>query len=193
MPTPDELFQAAYKAHHKQRDPSAARAGYERIVAEHPNSPEAGYARTQLDNLDRDEVAWQKKRDAQSGANASYPGSDKILLTTAPSVEGRRVERTIDILAVEAIVGVNVLRDMLASVRDIVGGRSGAMQNALRAARQQCLTELRREAVARGANAVIACAFNYSEVSGDGKSMLLFSVSGTAVWLAESPVSRAAE
>ena len=193
MPTPDELFQAAYKAHHKQRDPSAARVGYERILAEHPDSPEAGYARTQLDNLVRDDVALQKKRDAQSSANSSHPGSDKILLTTAPSVEGQRVERTIDILAVEAIVGVNVLRDMLASVRDIVGGRSGAMQNALRAARQQCLTDLRREAVACGANAVIACAFNYSEISGDGKSMLLFSVSGTAVWLTESPVSGVAE
>ena len=185
MPSADDVFQAAYRAHYKERDLAAARAGYERVLAEYPNAPEAGYARTQLANLEQLQTTTQRRREAQATAQQRHPDADRIVLTTAPSVEGRHVERTIDILTVEAVVGINIFRDMLASVRDVVGGRSGAMQNALRSARQQCLTELRREAAECGANAVIACSFNYSEVSGDGKSMLLFAVAGTAVWLAE--------
>jgi len=65
-------------------------------------------------------------------------------------------------------------------VRDIFGGRSKASQQVLRDARRTCLTELRREALIVGANAIIAVDLDYSEISGDGKSMLFMVASGTA-------------
>ena len=104
-----------------------------------------------------------------------------VLLTTAPSLEGHRVIQTIDIVTAECVFGMNIFRDLFAGVRDIFGGRSKSSQRVLRDARQTCLTELRREAHALGANAVIAVDLDYSELSGSGKSMLFLVASGTAV------------
>ena len=107
-----------------------------------------------------------------------------IILTTAPSVPNREVDAVIDIVTAECVFGMNIFRDFMASVRDVVGGRSGATQNVLRDARQTCLDELRQEARMAGADAVIAVDLDYSEISGGGKSGMLFLVaSGTAVTL----------
>ena len=79
----------------------------------------------------------------------------------------------------EAIVGANIFRDLLASVRDIVGGRSGAYEAELRKAREIALGELEQAAAAMGADAVIALDVDYETV-GQG-NMLMVTASGTAV------------
>lgn len=114
---------------------------------------------------------------------------DRVILTTAPTVAGREVEREIDIVAAEAAFGMNVVRDFFVGVRDFVGGRSGATQNVLRDARRACLDELKQTAHEAGADAVIAVDLDYSEFSGVGRGSILFLVaSGTAVKLtAEHP------
>jgi uncharacterized protein YbjQ (UPF0145 family) len=78
---------------------------------------------------------------------------------------------------------MNMFRDYFAGIRDIFGGRSKASQKVLRDSRRVCLTELRREALISGANAVIGVDLDYNEISGDGKSMLFLVASGTAVTL----------
>ena len=80
----------------------------------------------------------------------------------------------------EAIVGANILRDIFAAVTDIVGGRSGAYESALREARETALGELRDAARDLGGNAVVGVDIDY-EVIGKSGSMLMVSVSGTAV------------
>ena len=104
-----------------------------------------------------------------------------VVLTTAPSLEGYQIIETLDIVSSECVYGMNLFRDMFVWARDIVGGRSESSQKVLRDARKICLMELRREAESLGANAVIAVALDYSEISGNGKSMLLLVASGTAV------------
>ena len=103
-----------------------------------------------------------------------------MIVTTTDNVEGRNVSSYCGIVSGEAVMGTNIFRDMFAGIRDIFGGRSSASQKVLRDARRTSLTELRREALIAGANAVIAVDLDYSEISGDGKSMLLVVVSGTA-------------
>ena len=76
---------------------------------------------------------------------------------------------------------MNIFKDFLSSLTDIFGGRSNTTQNILRDARRNCLFELRLEAVKMGANAVIGVDLDYSEFSGQGKSMLFLVASGTAV------------
>lgn len=78
-------------------------------------------------------------------------------------------------------MGINIVSDFFASVRDIVGGRSGVTQNILRDSRKVVLSELKREAHSLGANAVVGVSLAYSEFSGGGKSMLFVIASGTAV------------
>jgi len=106
-----------------------------------------------------------------------------LILTTEFSMPEYKITRRLEIITAECVFGMNMFRDMFASLRDIVGGRSSASQKVLRDARKTCLTELRREALIVGADAVIGIDLDYSEVSGDGKSMLMVVASGTAVTL----------
>lgn len=103
-----------------------------------------------------------------------------MLLTTTPTLEGRRIREYKGIVTGEAILGANVFRDMLAGVRDIVGGRSGAYEKVLKDARNLALDELGEEARLLGANAVVGIDLDY-EVLGSNGSMLMVSASGTAV------------
>ncbi len=101
-------------------------------------------------------------------------------LTTTPSMEGRKITRYCGVVAGEAVLGANILKDMFASVRDIVGGRSGTYEKELRKARRIALEELAEQARELGANAVVGIDLDY-EVLGEKNGMLMVSASGTAV------------
>jgi uncharacterized protein YbjQ (UPF0145 family) len=103
-----------------------------------------------------------------------------MLLSTTPSVDGRRIHEYKGVVTGEAILGANVFRDIFASIRDIVGGRSASYEKVLRDARDMALTELADEALKLGANAVVGIDLDY-ETIGNGGSMLMVSASGTAV------------
>ena len=105
-----------------------------------------------------------------------------MIITTTPSVEGRPIRDYLGIVTGEVIVGANIFKDLFAGIRDIVGGRAGAYESTLRSARLQAFRELEEEARSRGADAVVAIDIDY-EVVGQGGSMLMVSVSGTAVKL----------
>lgn len=111
---------------------------------------------------------------------------DHIIVTTTPSIDGYRVVQVLDIVTSECVFGMNIFKDFLAGMTDILGGRSDSSQNVLREARQTCIDELKREAFELGANAVIGVDLDYSELSGQGKSMLFLVGSGTAVVLTKS-------
>lgn len=103
-----------------------------------------------------------------------------IIVTTTPSIEGRPIQDYLGIVTGEVIVGANLFRDLFASVRDIVGGRSGSYERILSEARQQAIEELQAACGERGGNAVVGIDLDY-EVIGDTGSMLMVSASGTAV------------
>ena len=113
---------------------------------------------------------------AEIHAKASH-----VILTTAPSLEGYRILETIGIVSSECAFGMNLIEDLFVGLSDIFGGRSETSQQVLRAARVTCLRELKTEAAALDANAVIAVNLNYSEFSGKNKSMLFLVGTGTAV------------
>ena len=105
-----------------------------------------------------------------------------MITSTTNSIEGREMVEYKGIVTGEAILGTNIFRDLFAGIRDIVGGRSGAYENALREARQIALRDMQDEAVRLGANAVIGIDLDYENISAGGKSsMLMVSASGTAV------------
>lgn len=103
-----------------------------------------------------------------------------MILSTTSLVEGRSVSRYIGIVTGEAIIGANIFRDMFATVRDIVGGRSATYEKALAEARETAMREMQQRAETLGANAVIGVDLDY-EVLGQQNGMLMVSVSGTAV------------
>lgn len=103
-----------------------------------------------------------------------------IVLTTETVVDFKITKR-LEIITAECVFGMNIFRDLFAALRDIAGGRSDATQKILRDSRKTALLELRKEAHAIGANAVVGVDLDYSEFSGGGKSMLFLVASGTAV------------
>ncbi len=105
-----------------------------------------------------------------------------MLVTTTHAIDGRQVTDYLGVVTGEVIVGANIFKDLFAGTRDIVGGRSGAYESTLRDARMTALNELKDEARALGADAVIGVDLDY-EVLGQGGSMLMVSASGTAVKL----------
>jgi uncharacterized protein YbjQ (UPF0145 family) len=103
-----------------------------------------------------------------------------MLLSTTPTIEGRRIREYKGVVTGEAILGANVFRDLFAGIRDIVGGRAGAYEKVLKDARDTALEELGEEARRLGGNAVVGIDLDY-EVLGSNGSMLMVSASGTAV------------
>ncbi|MHC1765283.1 MAG: heavy metal-binding domain-containing protein [Verrucomicrobiia bacterium] len=105
-----------------------------------------------------------------------------MITTTTPTIEGRPVRQYFGIVTGESIIGANLFRDFFASVRDVVGGRSGSYEKVLSSARDMALKEMEARAAAMGADAVIGVDLDY-EVLGANNGMLMVSASGTAVKL----------
>ncbi len=103
-----------------------------------------------------------------------------MIVTTTPNVEGKPIRDYLGIVAGEAVMGANIVKDLFATVTDIVGGRSGAYENELIKARQIALTEMEQEAMKLGASAVVGVDIDYEVIR---TGMLLVTASGTAVRL----------
>ena len=103
-----------------------------------------------------------------------------MIVTTTPSVEGKPIKEYKGIVAGEAIMGANIVRDIFASITDIVGGRSGAYESKLIQAREVSIEEMVAHAKELGANAVVGVDIDYEVVR---EGMLMVTAAGTAVIL----------
>lgn len=105
-----------------------------------------------------------------------------MLITTTPSVEGKKITKYLGLVTGETIIGTNILKDIFASVRDIVGGRASSYENVLREAKNTAVNEMQQYAASMGANAIVGIDLDYETV-GSGGSMLMVTASGTAVFI----------
>ena len=103
-----------------------------------------------------------------------------MIITTTPSIEGKEIYEYKDIVYGEVISGVNFIKDLGAGLRDIFGGRSAGYEEELIHARTEAIEEMKDRAEALGADAVVGCRMDY-EVLGEAGSMLMVTISGTAV------------
>lgn len=105
-----------------------------------------------------------------------------MLVLTTPTIEGKTITRYLGLVSGEAILGANIFKDLFAGIRDIVGGRSAAYEKELRQAKDIAIEEMKEQARALNANAVIGVDLDYETIQiGQGGSMLMVSASGTAV------------
>lgn len=103
-----------------------------------------------------------------------------MIVTTTNSIQGREIKEYLGIVAGEAIMGANVVRDFFASITDIVGGRSGAYESKLAEGRKVAMQEMEDYARRLGADAIVGVDLDY-EVIREG--MMMVTASGTAVKL----------
>ena len=107
-----------------------------------------------------------------------------MIVTTTGTVDGRRITGYLGIISGQAVMGTNIMRDLFAGIRDIVGGRSGSYEKELRKAKQVALEDMIEEAEDLGADAVIGVDLDYEHIGIGERSMLMVSANGTAVKLA---------
>lgn len=141
---------------------------------------------TQGEQFYKDKVKLAKKTKDWGGISDKHieQAANDIILTTSFVVAQKEIKYEIDVISAEVVYGINIFKDLLASVRDVFGGRSNTTQNVLKDARKTVMAELRKEALLLGADAVIAIDLDYQEISGGGKNgMLMVVASGTAVTL----------
>ncbi|MGB2770664.1 MAG: heavy metal-binding domain-containing protein [Candidatus Zixiibacteriota bacterium] len=101
-----------------------------------------------------------------------------MIVTTTPTVQGKEIKEYLGIVTGEAIMGANLIKDIFASITDVVGGRSAAYEKELTRARNIAVTEMEENAAALGANAIVGVDLDYETVR---QGMLMVTVSGTAV------------
>ncbi len=105
-----------------------------------------------------------------------------MLLSTTAVIEGRPVREYLGVVTGETIIGANFVKDFFASIRDVIGGRSGSYEKVLREAKDTAMREMEERAARIGANAVIGIDIDY-ETMGQNGSMIMVTCSGTAVRL----------
>ena len=101
-----------------------------------------------------------------------------MLVTTTNSLEGKTIETYHGIVSGESIMGANIVRDIFATVTDIVGGRSAAYEDKLAEGRKIALEEMTERARAMGANAVIGVDLDFETIR---EGMMMCIATGTAV------------
>ena len=102
----------------------------------------------------------------------------EVTVTTTDSIEGREVTEYLGVVSGEAVIGANVVSDIAAGIRDVVGGRSNSYEKKIETGRREALTDIEAEAEELGADAIVGASFDYEEMA---EGMLWVNVSGTAV------------
>jgi uncharacterized protein YbjQ (UPF0145 family) len=104
-----------------------------------------------------------------------------VLLTTTPVIQGREIQQYYGLVTVRNVRAMNIIRDILTSIRDIFGGRSGAYQEVMDDVERELLEELKAKAAQMGANAIIGLQIDYENVGAKNNSLIMAFAKGTAV------------
>ena len=108
-----------------------------------------------------------------------------MLVSTTDTLQGYDIDDYLGIVTGETISGANVVRDIMATVTDYVGGRSGTYEEVLEKARETTLNEIMDRARLLNANAIIGVSFDYETIGGRG-AMLMVTATGTAVHISKA-------
>ena len=106
----------------------------------------------------------------------------KMLVVTSPTIPGKKVVRVLGLVRGNTIRARHVGKDILAGLRNIVGGEVTEYAKLLAESREQAIDRMLVEAEGLGANAVIGVAFQTSVIMGGAAEMMAY---GTAVVVEE--------
>ncbi|KAF3888520.1 MULTISPECIES: YbjQ family protein [Nostocales] len=107
-----------------------------------------------------------------------------MILSTTDVIQGSIVDSYLGIVTAEVVYGSNFLRDFFASIRDIIGGRTGSYERLFEQGQQKAIEELSLRARRLGADAVIGIEIDTGTINVDQSGVLiLITATGTAVKL----------
>jgi uncharacterized protein YbjQ (UPF0145 family) len=105
----------------------------------------------------------------------------KVITTSTNSIENAEIEKYIELISTNVVIGTNFFSDFGASFTDFFGGFSDSYQNKLQKIYKVAIDNLKLKATSIGANAILGLKIDFDEISGKGKSMFMISALGTAV------------
>lgn len=108
-----------------------------------------------------------------------------ITITTTNCIDGYKVEEYLGVINANLVAGTSFISDLFASASDFFGGTSGKYKMEMDRLYERAKSVIEAEAINRGANAILGYKIDFDEISGQGKSMFMISVSGTAVKITE--------
>lgn len=111
---------------------------------------------------------------------------DCFIITVTNDIQGHSIEKYVDTICTNVVVGTNVFSDFAASLSDFFGGFSGTYRNKLELIYNEAKKDLKNKAQNIGANAIVGFSVDFDEISGGGKSMFMISASGTACVINET-------
>lgn len=103
-----------------------------------------------------------------------------MIISTTPTLEGKKVIQYKGIVFGEVVSGVDFVKDFAAGLTNFFGGRSNSYEGELISARQNAIDEMSDRARQMGANAVVGVDIDY-EILGSANNMMMVIASGTAV------------
>ena len=104
-----------------------------------------------------------------------------MILTTTDEIPGKKIVETIGLVRGSAVRGAHLGQDVMAKLKNLVGGELLEYTKLMAEAREQALDRMQAEARARGANAVVGVRFASSEIDDGAAEVLVY---GTAVRVA---------
>jgi uncharacterized protein YbjQ (UPF0145 family) len=128
------------------------------------------------------EFASEKCRIIRYQAIYRILGAKIMLLSTTDVIQGAIIDSYLGIVTAEVVYGSNFLRDLFASLRDFVGGRTGSYERLFEEGQRKALEELEKRAQQLGADAVIGIEIDTGTINVDQSGvLLLITATGTAV------------
>jgi uncharacterized protein YbjQ (UPF0145 family) len=105
-----------------------------------------------------------------------------MIVTTTDTIEGRRIVQYLCVVSGDAVIGANIFRDLFASIRDVIGGRSGSYEATMAEGRAEAMQDMVDQAKRLGADAIVGASL-VMEGGLNGGSMMMVGATGTAVKL----------
>ncbi len=103
-----------------------------------------------------------------------------MIVVTAGQIEGKTISKTVGLVKGSTIRARHVGRDIMASLRGIVGGEISEYTKMMAQAREEALARMMEDAESKGANAVVAMRFGTSMVMQNASEVVAY---GTGVVL----------
>lgn len=101
-----------------------------------------------------------------------------MLITTTENIPGKEVSQVLGMVRGNTVRSKNVLRDIGAGLKTIIGGEIKDYTRMLTDAREEALSRMAKKAEEMGANAVVMTRFATSSIMGGAAEILAY---GTAV------------
>lgn len=103
-----------------------------------------------------------------------------MIYITSSTISGKKIKRTYGLVRGNTVRARNIGRDILAVLKNIIGGEIEDYTKLLAESRQQAIDRMIEEAKALGANAIVDARFATSMVTGMAAEIIAY---GTAVWV----------